>query len=159
MALRRIVQPRLLVYSTETTGRGRTFKIDEMVTVVPLEHNDSKNIGLEEEGHDNHIVIQRNRFTEPLLSPKHFKFFLIQGKAFVSDRGSPQGTSVNGLPVKSDMTLLKHGDVITPGQHDITRNPIVGIVFDARGNLYSRPKDVDSLLIHMSSTIRHFKKK
>lgn len=159
MALRRTSQPRLLVYSTETTGRGRTFNMSEKVAVVPLGENARIHIGLEIAGHDNHFAIEPNKFIEPLLSARHFGFFLRQGKVYVSDRGSSQGTSVNGRPI-SRATLLRHGDVITPGKHYVTHDPMVGIVFDANGGkFYSRPKDIYALLTHMARKIRRYGKK
>jgi phosphoserine phosphatase RsbU/P len=70
------------------------------------------------------VVIGRSRDSDVFLpdqwlSRHHAQIVRRDGGNFLSDLGSKNGTLLNGEPVRSE-TRLRHGDVITLGEHTLT---------------------------------------
>lgn len=79
------------------------FKIEEAYTL-----DSDMTLG---RGSDNDIILE-----DPFLSKKHARFILRDGKIYIEDLNSRNGTHINGKPIEKDIeVLLSDGDKLKMG--------------------------------------------
>lgn len=114
-----------LIYLDIKSASSQNFQINKNTPYLKLinirEHFDFKVEEIYMLGKDVDMGrSSRNKIAvnDPYMSTRHARFLLKDGKYFIEDLGSTNGTFVNGKDVKNISQPLKDGDKISIGQVD-----------------------------------------